>query len=50
MDGGSKEALSDKRERESPDTTTKPEGKSLSTENAASSTKELSKSGGTNSD
>ena len=49
QDGGSKEIPSDKRERESPDTTTKPEGKSLKTTSAASSTQtqEFTNKGGT---
>ena len=44
MDGGSKDALSDsdRRERESPDATIKPEAKSLETASAASSTQEQS--------
>ena len=35
MNGGNKEPSLDKRARESPDTTTKPEGKSLKTSSAA---------------
>ena len=46
----SKEPSSDKREREPPDMTTKPEGKSLKTSGAASSTQELGKEQGTHTD
>ena len=51
MDGGSKEPSPNKRERarerEPPDTTTKPERKALKTSGAASSAQEIDKEGGT---
>ena len=48
--GSSKESSSDKRERESPHTTFKPEGKSLKTSGTASSTHEIVKGHGTHTD
>ena len=48
--GSSKESSSDERERESPDTTSKPEGKSLKTSGTTSSTQQIAKGQGTHTD